>query len=203
MSDFHPGKVSYSTSTLCKTSILAVWERNPVIQTHTSHYQIPRPKFYNSTFVLCGRWITREMGNSFPIEFVCNSNFNFIQHIQNVKFCQSNAVWEGKVKKKKLLMEDSFWWCPEECQQNTWPLASTGQDTHAEKPLIMCAYLTMTRSNQPQRLFLPVVTPTSCPRVCSSSPTAWSTAKRRTPKPHGPYRVLTFCPGCLLSSRDK
>ena len=32
------------------------------------------------------------MGNSFPIEFVGNSNFNFIQHIQNIKFSQSNAV---------------------------------------------------------------------------------------------------------------
>lgn len=32
------------------------------------------------------------MGNSFPIELVSNSNFNFIQHVQNVKFCQSNAV---------------------------------------------------------------------------------------------------------------
>lgn len=37
-------------------------------------------------------WITWEMGNSFPIEFVGNSDFNFIQHIQNVKFCQSNAA---------------------------------------------------------------------------------------------------------------
>lgn len=34
------------------------------------------------------------MGNPFPIEFVGNSNFNFIQHIKNVKFCQSNAVRE-------------------------------------------------------------------------------------------------------------
>lgn len=32
------------------------------------------------------------MRNSLPVEFVGNSNFNFIQHIQNVKFCQSNAV---------------------------------------------------------------------------------------------------------------
>lgn len=36
--------------------------------------------------------ITWEMGNPFPIEFVGNANFNFIQYIQNVKFCQSNAV---------------------------------------------------------------------------------------------------------------
>lgn len=35
------------------------------------------------------------MGNSFSIEFVGYSNFDFIQHIQNVKFCQSNAV-KGK-----------------------------------------------------------------------------------------------------------
>lgn len=34
----------------------------------------------------------------------------------------------------------------------------------------MCAYLMSTRSSQPHRLFLPVVTPTSFPRVCSSSP---------------------------------
>lgn len=32
------------------------------------------------------------MRNSFPIEFVGNPNFNFIQHIQNIKFSQSNAV---------------------------------------------------------------------------------------------------------------
>lgn len=32
------------------------------------------------------------MRNFLPIEFVGNSNFNLIQHIQNVKFCQSNAV---------------------------------------------------------------------------------------------------------------
>lgn len=32
------------------------------------------------------------MRNSFAIELVCHSNFNFIQDIQNVKFCQGNAV---------------------------------------------------------------------------------------------------------------
>lgn len=36
--------------------------------------------------------ITWEMGNPFPIEFVGYANFNFIQYIQDVKFCQSNAV---------------------------------------------------------------------------------------------------------------
>lgn len=38
------------------------------------------------------------MGNSFPIEFVGDSNFNFIQDIQNVKFCQSNAVGQDTEK---------------------------------------------------------------------------------------------------------
>lgn len=57
-------------------------------------------------------------------------------------------------------------------------LAKTSLHTYAVKPLIMCAYLTMTRSNHPQRLFLPVVTPTSWPLVCSSSPTAWSTKEK-------------------------
>ena len=42
--------------------------------------------------------------------------------------------------------------------------------THAVKPLIIWAYRRMTRSSQPQRLFLPVVTPTSWPLVCSNSP---------------------------------
>lgn len=37
-------------------------------------------------------YVTWEMGNSFSIEFVGNPNLDFIQHIQNVKFCQSNAV---------------------------------------------------------------------------------------------------------------
>ena len=45
--------------------------------------------------------------------------------------------------------------------------------THAVKPLIMCAYLMSTRSSQPHRRFLPVVTPTSFPRVWSSSPVSW------------------------------
>lgn len=37
-------------------------------------------------------------------------------------------------------------------------------------PLTMWAYLRIMRSNQPQRLFLPVVTPHSWPRFCSRSP---------------------------------
>lgn len=41
---------------------------------------------------MCLFFITWEMRNFLPIEFVGNSNFNFIQHVQNVKFCQSNAV---------------------------------------------------------------------------------------------------------------
>lgn len=45
------------------------------------------------------------MGNSFPIEFVGNPDFNFIQHIQNVKFCQSNAA------KQVTLSLDSCWTC--------------------------------------------------------------------------------------------
>lgn len=45
--------------------------------------------------------------------------------------------------------------------------------THAVNPLIMCAYLMSTRSSQPHRLFLPVVTPTSFPRVWRSSPISW------------------------------
>lgn len=32
------------------------------------------------------------MGNSLPIKFVGNANFDFIQHVQNVKFCQGNAA---------------------------------------------------------------------------------------------------------------
>lgn len=50
--------------------------------------------------------------------------------------------------------------------------------THAVNPLIMCAYLMSTRSSQPHRLFLPVVTPTSVPRVCRSSPTSWRQQSR-------------------------
>lgn len=42
------------------------------------------------------------MGNSFPIEFVGNPNFNFIQHIQNVKFCQSNAVGQVACQRRCL-----------------------------------------------------------------------------------------------------
>lgn len=47
------------------------------------------------------------------------------------------------------------------------PAACTPQNKHAAraayavKPLTMCAYLRIIRSNQPQRLFLPVVTPHS------------------------------------------
>lgn len=41
---------------------------------------------------------------------------------------------------------------------------------HAVNPLTMWAYLRMTRSSQPQRRFLPVVTPHSWPRLCSRSP---------------------------------
>lgn len=41
---------------------------------------------------------------------------------------------------------------------------------HAVKPLTMWAYRRITRSSQPQRRFLPVVTPHSWPRLCSRSP---------------------------------
>lgn len=40
------------------------------------------------------------MRNSFSIEFVGDSHFNFIQHVQNVKFCQSNAV--GQVTRNRI-----------------------------------------------------------------------------------------------------
>lgn len=40
-------------------------------------------------------------------------------------------------------------------------------------PFIMCAYLMSTRSSQPHRLFLPVVTPTSFPRDWRRSPMSW------------------------------
>lgn len=66
------------------------------------------------------------MWNSFPIEFVCNPNFNFIQHIQNVKFCQSNAV--GQVK------------CQRKCVHKTINVCGVMVSvlaTHAVKPLIM------------------------------------------------------------------
>lgn len=46
------------------------------------------------------------MGNPFSIEFVGNSNFNFIQHIQNVEFCQSNAV--GQVSSVKCAVSYSI-----------------------------------------------------------------------------------------------
>lgn len=36
------------------------------------------------------------MGNSFSIKFVGNPNFNFIQDIKNIKFCQSNAIKKVK-----------------------------------------------------------------------------------------------------------
>lgn len=42
--------------------------------------------------------------------------------------------------------------------------------THAVNPLTMWAYLRIMRSSQPQRRFLPVVTPHSWPRLCSRSP---------------------------------
>ena len=42
--------------------------------------------------------------------------------------------------------------------------------THAVNPLTMWAYLRIIRSSQPQRRFLPVVTPHSWPRLCSRSP---------------------------------
>lgn len=52
------------------------------------------------------------MGNSFSIEFIGNSNFNFIQHIQNVKFCQSNAARRGQCQWKLLYMCFLIhWWC--------------------------------------------------------------------------------------------
>lgn len=35
---------------------------------------------------------TWEMGNSFAIDFVGHSYFDLIQHIKDVKFCQSNAL---------------------------------------------------------------------------------------------------------------
>lgn len=50
--------------------------------------------------------------------------------------------------------------------------------SHAEKPLTMWAYLTKTRSNHPQRLFLPVVTPTSLPLDCKRAPVSWISVRR-------------------------
>ena len=38
---------------------------------------------------------TWKVGNSFSIDFVCYSNFNLIQHIQNVEFCQGNSVTQS------------------------------------------------------------------------------------------------------------
>lgn len=49
-------------------------------------------------------FITWEMRNSFSIEFVGDSNFNFIKHIQNVKFCQSNAVGQEHVIRHLLFI---------------------------------------------------------------------------------------------------
>lgn len=62
--------------------------------------------------------------------------------------------------------------------------------THAVKPLIMCAYLMSTRSSQPHRLFLPVVTPTSFPRVWSSSPMSWD---KRRQFPQASVLVMRRC----------
>lgn len=36
--------------------------------------------------------LTWEVRNPFPVELVGDANFDFIQHVQNVEFCQSNAA---------------------------------------------------------------------------------------------------------------
>lgn len=51
-----------------------------------------------------------------------------------------------------------------------FPEINVSKKTHAVNPLIIWAYLSKTRSNQPHLLFLPVVTPTSPPCVCNNSP---------------------------------
>ena len=65
-------------------------------------------------------------------------------------------------------------------------------------PLTMWAYLRIIRSSQPQRRFLPVVTPHSWPRLCSRSPIScgatgrarglwgWSLSQLPTPPSCGP-----------------
>lgn len=70
--------------------------------------------------------------------------------------------------------------------------------THAVNPLTMWAYLRIIRSSQPQRRFLPVVTPHSWPRLCSRSPIScgateraqglwgWSPSRPPAPPSHGP-----------------
>lgn len=70
---------------------------------------------------------------------------------------------------------------------------------YAVNPLTMWAYLRIMRSNQPQRLFLPVVTPHSWPRFCSRSPIscvrteqvkgsrAWPTLLTKPSARHSPH----------------
>lgn len=40
--------------------------------------------------------MTWKVGDSLSVQFIGNSNFDFVKHIQNVKFCQSNAVKKGR-----------------------------------------------------------------------------------------------------------
>lgn len=48
-------------------------------------------------------------------------------------------------------------------------------EPYAVKPLTMWAYLTRTKSSQPQRRRRPVVTPNSLPLDCNKFPTSWTT----------------------------
>lgn len=86
----------------------------------------------------------------------------------------SEQSWK---KKKNTTTEVTLLFCGSQSIESCTKIQCI-KVSHAEKPLTMWAYLTKTRSNHPQRLFLPVVTPTSLPLDCKRAPVSWISVRR-------------------------
>lgn len=126
-----------------------------------------------SCFAICSKkCLTWETWQRFSINCISNAYFDLRQSVQNVQLCQSNPGKKNPQQQKSLCFSVVVRALKMHMKIQCIKVS------HAEKPLTMWAYLTKTRSNHPQRLFLPVVTPTSLPLDCKRAPVSWISVRR-------------------------